>query len=67
MRHPDRWLIPVALVVALVAWIDGQHRLLLLGIVAGLLLIVVFIEVRRARQATHWKRFVEECEDKPET
>ena len=54
--HASRWLGALAILLALLAWGDPQHRAVLAVVAVPLLVATVVVGIREARQRAYWRK-----------
>jgi hypothetical protein len=50
-----RWLLGATIIVAVLAWADHRHRLMLSVVAAVLLVAAVVVEIRAIRERAYWR------------
>ena len=55
--HLARWLAALTVVLALLAWGDHRHRVLLVIMAALLFVAAVVVGIRQIRERAYWRRF----------
>jgi hypothetical protein len=54
--HLARWLAALTVVIALLAWGDHRHRVLLVTVAAVLFVAAVVVGIRQTRERAYWRR-----------